>query len=186
MIKKYRVLFLGLSSNKEAFKLRMIRLGAPPETVDRMIDKAPVILKEGLSSKNSRLYADAVQKAGGIIEILEYESFEEPDDLFQVQNPEPSEESDSLSEVLNSESIEEPKDLSEVQDDEPLEDLENLSEVQNSESFAEPAKHPISIIPFKDFTMCPECGLKQQKNEVCIKCGFRLVNRLEPKNVAGH
>ena len=33
---------------------------------------------------------------------------------------------------------------------------------------------PVIIAPFQDFIMCPECGMKQQKREFCIKCGFRL------------
>ncbi len=186
MIIKYRVLFLGLSSNKKEFKSRMVCLGAPSETIDRMIDQAPVILKEDLTSNNSKLYAEAVQKAGGIIEVLEYESVEEPEILSEGQDSEPLEEPENLSEVLEYEAVEEPEDLSEVQDFELLEELESFSDIQEYEPSEEPKKSPISIIPFKDFTMCPECGLKQQKSEVCVKCGFRLVNGLEPKNVAGH
>jgi hypothetical protein len=117
MTKKYRVLFHGPLGNKKAFKVQMARLGAPPESVDRMIRKAPVILKKGLTLGASRLYADAVLEAGGRVEIQEYGHFEE-------------------SEGIN---------------------------------------HSISIATFKDFTMCPECGFKQQKGETCLKCGFRLV-----------
>ncbi len=32
----------------------------------------------------------------------------------------------------------------------------------------------VLIAPFQDFIMCPECGMKQQKQKFCIKCGFRL------------
>lgn len=28
------------------------------------------------------------------------------------------------------------------------------------------------IVGMKDFVMCPQCGYKQVKTEVCIKCGF--------------
>jgi len=107
----------------------MARLGASPESVDMMIRKAPVILKEGLDPAYSRRYADAVQEAGGIAEIQRYE---------------------------------------------PVEGSEN---------------HAMVIAPFEDFTMCPECGLKQQKKDICVRCGFRLAitgNGLEPRNVAGH
>ncbi|MCP4683657.1 MAG: hypothetical protein GY864_15105 [Desulfobacterales bacterium] len=34
--------------------------------------------------------------------------------------------------------------------------------------------HSVSVASLEDFTMCPECGFKQQKGEVCVKCGFRL------------
>jgi len=129
MTKKYRVLFYGLSGNEEDFRSGMAQLGAPPEAVDKMLTKAPVILKEGLTLAFSARYADAVRKAGGMVEVQEHGYSEES------------------------------------------------------------INHTISIASFKDFTMCPECGLKQQKRETCVKCGFRLVNMengLEPKNVAGN
>ena len=129
MTKKFRVLFYGLSGNEEDFRSGMAHLGAPPEAVDKMIAKAPVILKEGLTSAFSTRYADAVRRAGGMVEVQEHDSVEE-----------------SMNDT-------------------------------------------ISIASFKDFTMCPECGLKQPKRETCVKCGFRLVsleNGLEPKNVAGN
>ena len=34
----------------------------------------------------------------------------------------------------------------------------------------------VSIASFQEFTMCPECGLKQMKGEACVKCGFRFDN----------
>jgi len=37
MVKKYRVLFHGLTEDEEAFKARMVGLGAPGDTVDKMI-----------------------------------------------------------------------------------------------------------------------------------------------------
>ncbi len=115
MIKKYRVIFHGLTVNKEAFKTLLVRMGAPPEIVDKMTAEAPVILKEGLSLELSRQYADAVQKAGGRVEIQEQLNFKDT--------------------IIPSS----------------------------------------SIASFKDFTMCPECGLKQPKRERCVKCGFKLV-----------
>lgn len=129
MVKKYRVLFYGLSGDQVSFKSHMGRLGAPPEVVDKMIAMAPVILKEGLTLEYSARYADAVQKAGGIADIQEH---------------------GYVGESVN---------------------------------------HTITIASFKDFTMCPECGLKQQKRKTCAKCGFKLVDitkGLEPKNVAGN
>jgi hypothetical protein len=129
MTKKYRVLFYGLSGDEEGFRSRMAHLGAPPEAVDKMITKSPVILKEGLTLAFSARYADAVRKAGGMVEVQEHGYLEES------------------------------------------------------------IHHTISIASFKDFTMCPECGLKQQKREACVRCGFKLANTgngLEPKNVAGN
>ncbi len=129
MTKKYRVIFHGLAGDKEDFKSRMINLGASPEIVDQMIQKAPVILKQDLSFEFSTRYADAVRKAGGMAEVQEHGYFEE-----------------SMNQA-------------------------------------------ISIASFRDFTMCPECGLKQQKRQTCIRCGCRLVKTekgLESKNVAGN
>jgi hypothetical protein len=71
MDKKYRILFHGLIGDEQAFKARMRRLGALPETVDTMITKAPVILKKGLTSRDARRYADAVLEAGGRVTIQE-------------------------------------------------------------------------------------------------------------------
>ena len=31
-----------------------------------------------------------------------------------------------------------------------------------------------SFFSFKDITMCPECGFKQPKGEICERCGFKL------------
>ena len=31
-----------------------------------------------------------------------------------------------------------------------------------------------SFVSFKDITMCPECGFKQPKGEICERCGFKL------------
>ena len=129
MKRAYRVLFLGLSGKEKEFRSQMARLGASSEMVDKMIRRAPVILKEGLDPVYSRQYADAVRAAGGITEVHGYE---------------------------------------------PVEGSESRSMV---------------IAPFEDFTMCPECGLKQQKKDICVRCGFRLLrteNGVEPQNVAGH
>lgn len=34
----------------------------------------------------------------------------------------------------------------------------------------------ISAVSFNQFTMCPECGLKQPKKDSCVKCGFSFNN----------
>jgi hypothetical protein len=33
---------------------------------------------------------------------------------------------------------------------------------------------PFPIEPLENFTRCPQCGHKQHKKKVCVKCGFRL------------
>ncbi|MBW1705791.1 MAG: hypothetical protein JRJ86_11585 [Deltaproteobacteria bacterium] len=97
----------------------MLRLGAPAEIVAKMFEKAPVILKGGLTLGGARRYADAVQDAGGRVIIQEHGHFEESGRLSAS----------------------------------------------------------ISIAPFQEFTMCPECGLKQPKGEACERCGFRFGNK---------
>ena len=81
MTKKYRVLFLGLVGNEEAFKARMSKLGASVPTVDLMISKAPVILKGDMTLKEARQYADAVQFAGGKVNIKEHGLFDESETM---------------------------------------------------------------------------------------------------------
>jgi len=77
MDKKYRVVFLGLVDNDEGFQERMYRLGVPLQTVEQMISSAPIVLKGGLSLGAAREYADAVQHAGGRVNIQEYGIMEE-------------------------------------------------------------------------------------------------------------
>ena len=81
MTKKYRVLFLGLVGNEEAFKKRMSNLGVPIPTVDLMINKAPVVLKADMTLKEARQYADAVQLAGVKVNIQDHGLFEEPETI---------------------------------------------------------------------------------------------------------
>ncbi len=36
------------------------------------------------------------------------------------------------------------------------------------------ARHSFPVPPLERFTMCPECGLKQPKKDVCAKCGHKF------------
>jgi hypothetical protein len=119
VIKKYRVVFLGLLETTEGFKRRMSQLGVPAEKVEGLIEKAPIIMKRDITLREARRYADAVQEAGGRVIIEEHGHVEEP----------------------------------------------------------RHANRPVSIAPLEDFTMCPECGLKQAKGKTCVKCGFTLTNK---------
>jgi len=78
MTKKYRVVFHGLISKREDFTASMESLGVTKEIVDRMIKKAPVILKCDLTLKSARQYADTMQDAGGRVTIQENGRFDEP------------------------------------------------------------------------------------------------------------
>lgn len=49
--------------------------------------------------------------------------------------------------------------------------------IQEDGLFEEPMRsgRALDIKPLEKFTMCPECGYKQLKAEVCERCGFLLV-----------
>ena len=79
VVKKYRIIFLGLLEGMQVFKDRMSALGVPSSTVDEILQKAPVVLKAELSLADARQYAEAVQLAGGRVSIREQGLFEEPE-----------------------------------------------------------------------------------------------------------
>jgi len=69
--KTYRVLLLGRMEEKQDFEEKMEKLGISPGTVQEMIAKAPSALKAGLPLGEARAYAEAVQEAGGKVNIQE-------------------------------------------------------------------------------------------------------------------
>jgi hypothetical protein len=129
--KKYRILFRELAGDTNVFKARMAEFGVPVFLTEKVIEKAPIILKQGLSLGAARRYAEAVQGAGGRVTIQEYGWFEDPPRI----------------------------------------------------------NRPVSISPFRSFTMCPQCGFKQLKSQKCIKCGFGFADvgtNSNLENAAGH
>ena len=72
-------MLLGLRESKEQFQHRMSRLGVSPATVEQIIHNAPVVLKGNMTLGDARQYADAVQNAGGRVNIQEHGLFEEPE-----------------------------------------------------------------------------------------------------------
>jgi hypothetical protein len=73
MSKRYFVIFSGLDKQEEYFREGMSRLGVSSDNVERIIHKAPVILKAGMQLAQAKRYATAVQEAGGRVGIREYE-----------------------------------------------------------------------------------------------------------------
>jgi ribosomal protein L32 len=69
--KTYRVLLLGRMGERQDFEEKMEKLGISPGTVQEMIAKAPSALKAGLPLGEARAYAEAVQEAGGKVNIQE-------------------------------------------------------------------------------------------------------------------
>lgn len=78
MTKKYRVVFLSLISNEQEFRERMSTLGVSSRDVEQIIQKAPVVMKGGMTLGDARHYADAIQFAGGRVNIQEHGLLEEP------------------------------------------------------------------------------------------------------------
>ena len=79
MNKKYRVVFLGLLEGRENFIQKMSRLGVSPTMVERIISKTPIVIKRDMTLGDARHYADAIQYAGGRVNIQEHGVFEEPE-----------------------------------------------------------------------------------------------------------
>jgi ribosomal protein L32 len=69
--KTYRVLLLGRIEEKQHFEEKMGKLGFSPDSVRDLIAKAPSALKVGLPLGEAREYAEAVQEAGGKVNIQE-------------------------------------------------------------------------------------------------------------------
>ena len=44
----------------------------------------------------------------------------------------------------------------------------------------------ISIPTFGDFTMCPECGMKQPRGKSCERCGYTFIEKGVMEDVPGH
>jgi len=118
MIKKYRVIFQGFRGDAESFVQGMIRLGVPEKTTRQLLEKSPAVIRRDATLRDARIYADAVQDAGGLVMIQENGHFEE----VRRRN------------------------------------------------------HNIPLASLGDFTLCPNCGFKQQRADRCIKCGHLLGN----------
>ena len=74
MNKVYRVVFTGLLQTEEYFKSRISMLGVSPENANKILEKAPVVLKEAESFEYIQRYARAIEKAGGNVNIRSCDS----------------------------------------------------------------------------------------------------------------
>lgn len=91
MDKKYRVVFLDLVESREDFEKSLSTLGVTAATVAQILEKAPVILKAGMSLGQARQYAEVVQEAGGRVNIQEDGIFERPRQMNKAVGIEPFE-----------------------------------------------------------------------------------------------
>lgn len=91
MVKKYRVVFLGLLESEETFEYRMSGLGVSSKTIEQIIHSAPIILKGNMTLEDARRYADAVQHAGGRVNLQEHGLFQKQEGLDRSLDIEPLE-----------------------------------------------------------------------------------------------
>ena len=75
MTKKYRVVFFGITLDRESFRQNMAKLGVPGPTLDKYLEKAPIVLKRELTLADARRYAETIINAGGIVTIQETGEF---------------------------------------------------------------------------------------------------------------
>jgi hypothetical protein len=79
MTRRYRIIFLGLIEQEAQFTTFMCsRFGVQTGMVRHILESAPVTLKRNLSLGEAREYAEAVQLAGGRVQIQEEEASEAP------------------------------------------------------------------------------------------------------------
>jgi len=75
--KKYRVALFGITVDTEVFRQNMAKLGVCASTLDKYINKTPVVLKRDLRLADARRYAEAIINAGGLVNIQETGEFRE-------------------------------------------------------------------------------------------------------------
>ena len=88
MAKKYRIALFGIKAEEEIFRQNMAKLGVSGSTLDKYIERAPVVLKRDLSLEEARKYAEAIINAGGFVNIQETGEF--PDKFSVEQKSIPS------------------------------------------------------------------------------------------------
>jgi len=69
--KTYRIVLLGRIEEKQDFEEKMGKLGFSSGALRDLIEKVPSALKAGLPLGEAREYAEAVQEAGGKVNIQE-------------------------------------------------------------------------------------------------------------------
>ena len=68
---KYKVIFVGLNLEREVFIEKMNQLGVDDTEAHDIVNRSPIILKEGMGLERARRYADTIQDAGGRVVIRE-------------------------------------------------------------------------------------------------------------------
>lgn len=77
-MKRYRVLFLGLTGDRDRFTESMAGLGLEPHVTREMLQRAPILLKRGMELDRARRYAEAIREAGGEVAVQEDRAPDKP------------------------------------------------------------------------------------------------------------
>ncbi len=85
--KMYQLLFAGLLGEEKKFREMMYHQGVRPSLVDQMLREAPIIVKQNLSLKAARKYAELLSAMGARITILD--QFSQQDDEQDTEPPTP-------------------------------------------------------------------------------------------------
>jgi hypothetical protein len=71
MTKRYCIIFQGLLAGHEQFRQRMAALGASPDVLERMMSRAPLVVKDDLTLGQARRYSELIREAGGKVAIYD-------------------------------------------------------------------------------------------------------------------
>jgi hypothetical protein len=71
MTKRYCIIFQGVLAGHERFRQRMEALGATQEVIERMMSRAPLVVKDELTLGEARRYSDLIREAGGRVAIYD-------------------------------------------------------------------------------------------------------------------
>ena len=118
MTKAYSVVFDGLNVSKSDFYVAIDKLGVNKNEINYLNQPIPVVVKDGISLKEARRYADVIMAAGGRVSIIE---------AWEIKAKHSG---DNRGLAISS--------------------------------------------SFSDFVVCPECGFKQYKNTLCVRCGYNF------------
>jgi len=111
-------MFDGLNVPKSDFCLIMNKLGVNENEINYLDQPVPIAIKDGVSLKEARHYADVIIAAGGRVSIIE---------AWKIKT----------------------------------------KHSVNNHNLTIPSS-------FSDFVICPECGFKQHKNTLCIRCDYKF------------
>lgn len=81
---RYRIIFCGIQGDAGTFEQRLVQLGVSRETLQPMVEKAPLEVKRGLTQPEADFYARKLQEAGGRVSVQEYRVREQRDTARKI------------------------------------------------------------------------------------------------------